>query len=85
MIGGDPERSRMHFERALELSNRSFLMVQTFYAATYGRMAFDKELHDSLLEEVLSFPIDQVPGNRLSNQIAKSRAKELLEENFFGD
>ncbi len=85
MIGGDPERSRMHFDKALELSNRSFLMIQTFYAATYARMTFDKELHDSLLEEVLSFPLNQAPENRLSNQIAKRKAKELLEENFFGD
>jgi hypothetical protein len=48
-------------------------------------MVFDQELHDRLLEEVLAFDLDQVPDNRLSNQIAKRRAHELLEENFFGD
>ncbi len=85
MIGGDPERSRSHFERALEISNRSFLMAQTLYAATYSRMVFNRELHDSLLEEVIDFELDQAPDNRLSNQIAKRRAEELLEENFFGD
>ena len=83
--GGDPDRSRFHFERALEISNRSFLMAQVLYASTYGRMVFDKKLHDSLLEEVLAFDLDQAPDNRLVNQIAKRRAKELLEENFFGD
>lgn len=85
MIGGDPDRSRLHFERALEISNRSFLMAQVLYASTYGRMVFDKKLHNSLLEEVLAFDLDQAPDNRLVNQIAKRRAKELLEENFFGD
>ena len=85
MIGGDPERSRSHFERALEISNRSFLMTQVLYAATYSRMVFDRELHDSLLEEVIAFELDQAPDNRLSNQIAKRRAEKLLEENFFGD
>ena len=85
MIGGDPDRSRLHFERALEISNRSFLMAQVLYASTYGRMAFNQELHDSLLEEVLAFDLDQAPDNRLANQIAKRRAQELLEENFFGD
>ncbi|MBT8347219.1 MAG: TRAP transporter TatT component family protein [Desulfofustis sp.] len=85
MIGGDPERSRYHFERALEISNRSFLMAQVLYAATYGRMVFDQQLHDNLLKEALAFDLDQVPDNRLSNQIAKRRAQELLEENFFGD
>ena len=85
MIGGDPERSRYHFDRALDISDRSFLMAQVLCAATYGRMVFDRELHDSLLEEVIDFELDQAPANRLSNQIAKRRAKELLEENFFGD
>ncbi len=85
MIGGDPERSRFHFEHALEISNRSFLMAQVLFAATYGRMVFDQELHDGLLEEVLKFDLDQAPDNRLSNQIAKRRAQELLKENFFGD
>ena len=85
MIGGDPERSRYHFERALEISNRSFLMAQTLYAATYARMVFDRELHDRLLEEVISFDLDQAPDNRLSNQIARQRARDLLEEDFFGD
>ena len=85
MIGGDPERSRFHFERALEISDRSFLMAQVLFAATYARMAFDQELHDGLLEEVLAFDLDQAPDNRLSNQIAKRRARELLKETFFGD
>jgi len=85
MIGGDPERSRYHFEKALEISDRSFLMAQTLYAATYARMVFDRDLHDRLLEEVLAFDLDKAPDNRLSNQIARRRAQALLEENFFGD
>jgi hypothetical protein len=85
MIGGDPERSRDHFERALEISARSFLMVQATYAETYGRMVFNKELHDTLLQEVIAFPIEDSPDNTLSNQIAKRKAHLLLEENFFGD
>ncbi len=85
MIGGDPKRSQYHFEKALELSNRSFLMVQTLYAETYCRMVFDKDLHDRLLGEVIDFDLERAPGNRLSNQIAKRRARELLDEQFFGD
>lgn len=85
MIGGDPDRSRFHFEKALEISHRSFLMIQTLYAETYCRMTFDKDLHNRLLEEVLAFELDQAPDNALSNQIAKRRAQELLDENFFGE
>jgi hypothetical protein len=85
MLGGDPKRSRFHFERALALSNRSFLMVQTLFAETYARMVFDQTLHDALLEEVLAFELQQAPAQALSNQIAKRRARELLDEHFFGD
>lgn len=83
LIGGDPKRSRIHFERALEISKRSYLIVQTTYAETYCRMTFNQELHDSLLREVLDFPLEKSPSQTLVNQIAKRKASQLLEENFF--
>ncbi len=85
MIGGDPELSRFHFERALELSGRSRLIVQTTYAETYARMTFNKKLHDALLHEVLAFNLEDAPDDILANEIAKRKAGLLLEENFFGD
>jgi len=83
MAGGNPEKSRYHFERALSISKRSFLPIQVAYAETYSRMVFDKELHDKLLNEVINFPIENAPDHMLANQIAKRRARTLLEENFF--
>jgi hypothetical protein len=83
MAGGDPERSRFHFERALELSGRSLLLVQASYAQTYARMVFDRELHDRLLQEVLDFPLEQQPEHTLLNQIAKRKARQLLAEDYF--
>ena len=83
LIGGDPKRSRIHFERALEISKRSYLIVQTTYAETYCRMTFNQELHDSLLREVLDFPLEKSPSQTLVNQIAKRKASQLLEEKFF--
>ncbi len=85
LAGGDPERSRTHFRRALELSGRSLLPVQTAYAQTYARMVFDRALHDDLLEEVLAFPLESAPENTLVNQIAKRKARRLLAEDYFGD
>jgi hypothetical protein len=85
MIGGDFQRSRQHFERALELSGRTFLVVQVTYAETYGRMTFNRQLHDTLLQEVLEFQIDQAPEHALANQVAKRRAQKLLDDDFFGD
>jgi len=83
LIGGDPERSRYHFERALKLSDRSSLIVHTTFAETYGRMTFDKVLHDALLHEVLDFHLADAPSRTLINQIAKRKAQQLLDERFF--
>lgn len=85
LVGGDPKRSRKHFERALEFSNRSMLLVQTAYAQTYARMTFDRELHDRLLQEVLAFSVNDAPENTLVNQIAKRRARLLLADEFFAN
>lgn len=85
MFGGRPDLSREHFEKALAFSNHQFLITQTTYAQTYARSTFDQELHDKLLGEVLSFNLTDAPEFSLSNQIAKKRAKILLEENYFGD
>lgn len=85
MFGGDPDKSRHHFEEALRISERKNLLVQTTYAETLARQLFDRELHDSLLREVLDFPLAEAPGYSLSNQIAKRRAARLLAEDFFAE
>jgi len=85
MFGGDPEKSRYHFERALALSDRRFLPVQAAYAETLARQLYDRGLHDRLLTEVLEFPLQSAPDFALSNQIAKRKARRLLDENFFAE
>ena len=85
MFGGDPEKSAFHFEKALAISHHKFLLVQTAYAETLARQNFDRKLHDRLLQEVIDFHIDEAPDLALSNQIAKRRAKRLLDEDFFAE
>jgi hypothetical protein len=85
MFGGRPDLSKMHFEKALQLAGRRFLMTQTTYAETLARTTLDQQLHDQLLKEVLTFPQDSAPEFGLSNQIAVSKAKRLLNENYFGE
>jgi hypothetical protein len=85
MFGGDPEKSRMHFDRALRLSGRKSLLIQATYAETLARQLFDRKLHDSLLNEVLDFPLDSAPEYALSNQIAKRKAQRLLDEDYFAE
>lgn len=80
LLGGRPEQSRLHFERALAVSRREFLPIQVAFARTYARMMFDRELYERLLREVIDFPAAQRPDIALANQAAKRTARQLLEE-----
>lgn len=76
-LGGDPEAAREHFERALTLSGGHDLSIKVEYAKRYARLVFDQELHDRLLSEVLSAPVD-APGLTLFNVLAQEEARALL-------
>ena len=75
-MGGKPEQGKIHFERAIEI-NEAYLMTKVIYAQQYARLIFDQELHDRLLNEVLS--ADPVAdGMTLTNRVAQERAEDLL-------
>ena len=80
LLGGEPEKSRSHFEKALAISARRFLPIQVAYAESYARLSYDRELYENLLREVIDFPLGSCPELTLSNQIAKQRAERLLDE-----
>jgi len=76
-LGGKPELAKKHFDRAIDISNGENQMARVLYAEKYARMIFDRELHDSLLKQVVEAgtgPQDQI----LANTLAKQRAAELL-------
>ena len=77
-LGGKIDVGRQHFERALEISGQKNLMTKVVYASQYARLAFDRNLHDRLLHEVLRANTD-VPGYALSNTLAQKKAQELLD------
>jgi hypothetical protein len=75
-MGGKPEKGRAHFDKAIDI-NEAYLMTKVIYAQQYARLVFDQELHDRLLNEVLSAdPV--VEGMTLTNRIAQERAADLL-------
>jgi hypothetical protein len=77
-MGGEPEKGRAHFERAIALSNGRNLMAKVSFAKHYGRLVFDRELHDRLLQEVLGAS-PKAPGQTLMNVLAQQQARELLD------
>jgi hypothetical protein len=77
MLGGDPVKSRDHFERALRITGRKFLMAQLYYARSYAAQNLDEDLFDALLAEIERTPLDVLPENRLANAVAKQKAALL--------
>jgi tetratricopeptide (TPR) repeat protein len=78
ILGGDMEKSRRHFERALQISGRNYLMAQVTYAESYARQTFNRELFKDLLTEVLNHPLTTDSDRSTSNQLARKRARQLL-------
>lgn len=83
-LGGKPEEGKAHFERAIALSNNRNLMAKVLFAERYARLTFNRELHDSLLNEVLAADSAE-PNWTLANTLAQQKAQQLLEsaDDFF--
>lgn len=80
MLGGKPEKSRKHFEKALAISHREYLPNQVAYAQIYAKMTYNRDLYVQLLQEVMNFPLEKRPDIALPNQAAKRIAKRMLGE-----
>ncbi|MEX0900241.1 MAG: TRAP transporter TatT component family protein [Gammaproteobacteria bacterium] len=78
-LGGDPERARLYFERAVELSGGRDLMTKVMYAEYYARVNFNRALHDRLLGEVVEAD-PTAERYTLGNVLAQARARKLLAE-----
>ena len=78
IAGGDLNKAREHFLKALDLGQRKFLMAYIYYASYYARKSADKELFIATLQKVLETPADTLPELVLVNTVAKKQAKELL-------
>ena len=80
IAGGDLDRARDHFLKAIEIGRGKFLMAEVYYANYYARKALDRQLFVSTLEKVLDTPADIQPDLTLLNTVAHVKAKELLTE-----
>jgi hypothetical protein len=80
IAGGDLNRARDHFLKAIELGDGSFLMAKVYYANYYAKKAFDRELYISTLENVLEIPVAIVPELTFLNTVAHTTPKKMLDE-----
>ena len=75
--GRDLDKARGHFERSLEIAGPDYLLARVTFAEFYARYAFDRELFETTLKQVLAAE-PQVPEFTLMNAVARKRAQALL-------
>lgn len=76
-LGGKPEKGKLHFQRAVQISQGKNLMAKVLFAQHYARMLFNRQLHDDLLNEVVAAdPYQQ--DFTLINIMAQNKAQQLL-------
>ncbi len=79
VLGGKPEKAKEYFERALSVSGGRFLLTYVYYAKVYAVQTQNQELFESLLKKVEDASPDVLPEARLSNAVAKKKARLLRE------
>lgn len=78
-LGGEPERAREYFEKAIALTDGHDLSAKVEFARGYAKLLYERELHDRLLNEVMAAD-PYHDGFTLSNVLAKEQAAVLLAE-----
>ena len=79
IAGGDPDKAKAHFDAALSRGEGRYLTTGLLCAKYYAVTVLDEELFKDLLKSVLDAPPDALPEARLANEVAKRKAKKLLE------
>lgn len=76
-LGGKPELAKAYFAQAFTYSGKKNLMSRLYYAKFYARLVFNQKLHDTVLKQILSTPL-QSDDFTLMNVLAKQQAQVLL-------
>ena len=79
LLGGDMDKARSHFEENLRLTEGKFLLSRVLYAKTLLVQTQDRDAFLKQLNLVLETPAEILPQQRLANEVAKIKAKKLLE------
>jgi hypothetical protein len=77
-VGGSPEQAKQAYERAIKQSDGKFLLTKYLFAKYYGQQTMDRALFEKTLQEILDAPLNALPEQNLSNQLAKEKAARLL-------
>jgi len=86
-MGGSPDKARIHFERAVELSEGLSAGPYVSLAESVVVAEQDWREFEELLQTALAIDVDQMPADRLLNVVAQQRARWLLDriDHYFID
>jgi predicted anti-sigma-YlaC factor YlaD len=85
MLGGDKERAKLHYRRALEKTGGNSAGAYISYAQMLCIPAQDYETYKECLEKALAIDPDADPSTRLVTTISQRKARWLLDNayNYF--
>jgi predicted anti-sigma-YlaC factor YlaD len=78
--GGGVEKAEKHFQRAMALNKDRSISPLVTLAESVCVKQQNRKRFESLLQQVLEFDVNQYPQYRLSNILARQKAKLLLED-----
>lgn len=77
-MGGEPDRARGYFEKALQLTGGKFLLARAYMAYRVGLAKGDRKFFHDQLKQVLETPPSIWPEQRLANEVAHRKARRYL-------
>jgi tetratricopeptide (TPR) repeat protein len=80
LLGGSPEKARIHFEQAKLKNHGNFFLAQVYFAKYYAVRVQDKELFESTLAEVIRANPSNLKEVCLINKVMQTRAQELVKQ-----
>ena len=80
IMGNTSEKAKQHFDRAFVISDGKFLFMYYLYAKFYAYQIQDRELFEKTLRMVIETPPDKYPDMNFANEVARRKAKVLLED-----
>ncbi len=80
LLGGDPDKSKLNFDQGIAATDGKYLMGSVNKAQYYAVQVQDLKLYQDLLQGVIDADAAALPEQRLSNELAKLRAKILLDK-----
>ena len=78
MLGGGPDKSKKHFDKAIEL-DETLLLHYWGYARYYPTLTGDEEHFDQLLDHIRNTPSDINASVTALNEVVKQKARRLDE------